>query len=212
MPASRSSSSAVRTSSRNSCCAKAKGATPTIRSIGASLTRRVRLISRRIVWAGADLATYPGEAVSLASATFNDAGVLGSHTAAIDWGDGTPVEAGTVNEELGFGTVGRLACLCGRGRVLRLCHRHRRRRSRRFGHADGHCCPPLGRGRDRRGLVRSGDSRGQPHRPTAQHHTGRASDVRRPYRRPRHSAELRAAVRSAVDRAATGLDPRGCER
>ena len=57
------------------------------------------------VWAGADLATYPGEAVSLASATFNDAGVLGSHTATIDWGDGSPVEAGTVDEEWGFGTV-----------------------------------------------------------------------------------------------------------
>lgn len=58
-----------------------------------------------IVEAGADLRAFAGDTVSLGSAAFLDAGLLGTHTATIDWGDGSPAEPGTVDEHLGSGTV-----------------------------------------------------------------------------------------------------------
>jgi len=50
------------------------------------------------VEAGADQTVNEGQTVSLAPATFNDLGTLDTHTATIDWGDGTAVEAGIVSE------------------------------------------------------------------------------------------------------------------
>ncbi|HJQ73752.1 MAG TPA: PKD domain-containing protein [Gaiellaceae bacterium] len=49
-------------------------------------------------------ATYlPGATVSV-SASFTDAGTNDTHTCTIDWGDGSPVTAGTVSESNGSGT------------------------------------------------------------------------------------------------------------
>ncbi|MFC1712585.1 PKD domain-containing protein [Candidatus Poribacteria bacterium] len=48
------------------------------------------------VMAGTDRRVYEGVPVSLASSVLSDAGTLDTHTAVIDWGDGT-VEAGTVS-------------------------------------------------------------------------------------------------------------------
>ncbi len=57
-----------------------------------------------IVEAGPDQDGAAGGTVSLAPATFTDAGVFDTHSAEIDWGDGS-VEAGTVSESNGSGTV-----------------------------------------------------------------------------------------------------------
>ena len=54
--------------------------------------------------AGADQTVNEGDAVSLALVTFTDVGMHDTHTATVDWGDGT-VEAGTLNETNGSGTV-----------------------------------------------------------------------------------------------------------
>jgi len=48
--------------------------------------------------AGADQTANEGAVVSLAPATFNDPGTLDTHTATIDWGDGTTVTVGVVSE------------------------------------------------------------------------------------------------------------------
>ena len=48
--------------------------------------------------AGANQTVASGAMVSLDPATFNDLGTLDTHTATIDWGDGSPVEPGTVTE------------------------------------------------------------------------------------------------------------------
>ncbi len=58
--------------------------------------------------AGTDRTVNEGDVVSLPPATFNDKGTLDTHTATIDWGDGTPVEAGIVNESP-FGPPGSTA-------------------------------------------------------------------------------------------------------
>jgi len=50
------------------------------------------------VEAGADQTVNEGQTVSLDPATFNDLGTLDTHTATIDWGDGTAPEAGVVTE------------------------------------------------------------------------------------------------------------------
>lgn len=39
------------------------------------------------------------------AASFTDLGVLDTHTATVDWGDGSPIEAATVNETGGSGTI-----------------------------------------------------------------------------------------------------------
>src|SRR6185312_4913860 len=60
-----------------------------------------------VVHAGDKVLADPGQSVSLAPATFTDLGVRDTHTATIDWGDGTVV-AGTVAEGVpgsGAGTV-----------------------------------------------------------------------------------------------------------
>lgn len=57
-----------------------------------------------VVDGGPDQVGYEDAIVSLAPAVFSDAGTLDTHTATIDWGDGT-VEAGTVVENGGGGTV-----------------------------------------------------------------------------------------------------------
>jgi PKD repeat protein len=56
------------------------------------------------VEAGADQTINEGDSVSLDPATFIDAGIADTHTAVIDWGDGT-VEPGVVTEAGGSGTV-----------------------------------------------------------------------------------------------------------
>jgi len=48
------------------------------------------------VEAGEDQTVNEGETVSLDPATFNDVGTLDTHTATIDWGDGTAPDAGAV--------------------------------------------------------------------------------------------------------------------
>ncbi|MFQ5933553.1 MAG: PKD domain-containing protein, partial [Dehalococcoidia bacterium] len=57
------------------------------------------------VEAGTDQMVDEGDAVSLTPATFTDPGILDTHTATIDWRDGSPVEAGIVGESAGTGTV-----------------------------------------------------------------------------------------------------------
>jgi uncharacterized repeat protein (TIGR01451 family) len=56
-----------------------------------------------VVEAGEKVLTAPGQPVPV-NATFTDAGVADTHTATIDWGDGTR-EAGVVSESNGSGTV-----------------------------------------------------------------------------------------------------------
>jgi hypothetical protein len=51
-----------------------------------------------IVDAGANQTIDEGSVLNLAPATFNDKGTLDTHTATINWGDGSPSEAGTVSE------------------------------------------------------------------------------------------------------------------
>jgi PKD repeat protein len=60
------------------------------------------------VIAGADQTVNEGDVVSLDPATFNDLGTLDTHTATIDWGDGTPIVPGTVTESP-FGPPGSTA-------------------------------------------------------------------------------------------------------
>lgn len=57
-----------------------------------------------VVSAGADQTVAPGTAVSLGALTFTDPGTLDTHTAVINWGDGT-VEPGAVTEAGGSGSV-----------------------------------------------------------------------------------------------------------
>jgi hypothetical protein len=58
-----------------------------------------------VVDAGPDQIVYEGQIVTLDPATFYDLGTADTHTATINWGDGTPVEAGVVSESNGSGTV-----------------------------------------------------------------------------------------------------------
>jgi hypothetical protein len=51
--------------------------------------------------AGADQTVDEGDTVVLDPATFTDPGSVDTHTATIDWGDGTPVEDGVVDQVLG---------------------------------------------------------------------------------------------------------------
>ena len=57
------------------------------------------------VGAGADQTVDEGTTVTLDPATFDDPGTADTHTAAIEWGDGSPAEAGVVIESNGSGTV-----------------------------------------------------------------------------------------------------------
>jgi hypothetical protein len=57
-----------------------------------------------VVEAGPDQSAQVGQAISLAPATFTDADTADTHTATVDWGDGTQTGA-TVNETNGSGTV-----------------------------------------------------------------------------------------------------------
>ncbi len=57
------------------------------------------------VTAGPDLTITEGDPVALAPATFTDPGTSDTHTATLDWGDGSPVEAGAVTEAGGNGSV-----------------------------------------------------------------------------------------------------------
>jgi hypothetical protein len=56
------------------------------------------------VEAGPDLTIRSGDTVYV-NATFTDPGILDTHTATIDWGDGTPAEPAEVSESNGSGTV-----------------------------------------------------------------------------------------------------------
>ncbi|MBL3619163.1 MAG: PKD domain-containing protein, partial [gamma proteobacterium endosymbiont of Lamellibrachia anaximandri] len=57
-----------------------------------------------VVEAGPDQSGALGDTIALAPATFTDAGVQDTHTATIDWGDGT-VEPGTLTQGAGSGSV-----------------------------------------------------------------------------------------------------------
>src|SRR5947209_15654859 len=57
------------------------------------------------VAAGADRTVDEGALLALAPATFNDAGTADTHTASIDWGDGSSKDPGLVTEANGDGTV-----------------------------------------------------------------------------------------------------------
>ena len=63
-----------------------------------------------VVGAGADQAATVGDTVSLDPATFSDAGANDTHTASVDWGDGTAgagtVGAGTVSGSHAYGAPG----------------------------------------------------------------------------------------------------------
>ncbi len=54
---------------------------------------------------GTDRSVNLGDSVSLDSTSFTDPGMDDTHTASIDWGDGSAIEAGTVTETNGSGTV-----------------------------------------------------------------------------------------------------------
>ena len=54
--------------------------------------------------AGPDASILIGEIHELASG-FSDPGILDTHSATIDWGDGSPIEAGAVTQGAGFGSV-----------------------------------------------------------------------------------------------------------
>ncbi|MBN2146019.1 MAG: hypothetical protein JW726_01480, partial [Anaerolineales bacterium] len=49
----------------------------------------------------ADQTALTGEAITLTLATFTDAGVEDTHTATVDWGDGSATEAATVDQDAG---------------------------------------------------------------------------------------------------------------
>ncbi len=58
-----------------------------------------------VVIAETELSTFELWAAPLTLATFTDLGVLDTHTAAVDWGDGSPLTAATVQESGGSGSV-----------------------------------------------------------------------------------------------------------
>jgi PKD repeat protein len=58
-----------------------------------------------VVNAGSDQSVTNGATVNLAPATFTDAGVLDTHTATIDWGDGAGPQPATVTQGAGSGSV-----------------------------------------------------------------------------------------------------------
>jgi len=58
-----------------------------------------------VVEAGPDAVADIGVPVSLTATTFTDAGILDTHTASIDWGDGSAPESGVVSEAGGGGSV-----------------------------------------------------------------------------------------------------------
>jgi PKD repeat protein len=62
--------------------------------------------------AGSDQTVNEGDVVSLDPATFNDKGTLDTHTATIDWGDGSVMDIGTVTESP-FGPPGSTAGMDG---------------------------------------------------------------------------------------------------
>jgi len=64
------------------------------------------------VEAGANQSVNEGDVVNLDPATFNDLGTLDTHTATIDWGDGTAVDVGVVTEAR-FGPPGNTAGMNG---------------------------------------------------------------------------------------------------
>jgi len=58
-----------------------------------------------VVNAGPDQSAHVGDTVRLAPATFTDADTADTHTATIDWGDGTALAIGGVSENRGGGTA-----------------------------------------------------------------------------------------------------------
>ena len=72
--------------------------------VGADTTQVTVSNVAPVVEAGAAQSTLEGTVISLAPSTFTDVGVLDTHTAVIDWGDGTVV-AGAVSQGAGSGSV-----------------------------------------------------------------------------------------------------------
>ncbi len=58
-----------------------------------------------VVDAGPDQVVFEDDTVNLAGASFTDKDILDTHTATIDWGDGSPVGPGAVTQGNGSGTV-----------------------------------------------------------------------------------------------------------
>jgi PKD repeat protein len=58
-----------------------------------------------VVEAGANQAVASGQIVSLAASAFTDAGSADTHTATVNWGDGTPTHPVAVAETAGAGTI-----------------------------------------------------------------------------------------------------------
>jgi PKD repeat protein len=78
---------------------------------GDSLSVTVRNVAPTVE-AGADRTAVEGQVVSLGSATFSDSGTLDTHTATVDWGDGTAAETVAVTETP-FGPPGAAGGLTG---------------------------------------------------------------------------------------------------
>jgi len=72
---------------------------------GGALTLTVNN-SPPVVDAGPAYSIRPGETVNAAPATFFDAGTLDTHTATVDWGDGSPVEKAPLTENVVGGDPG----------------------------------------------------------------------------------------------------------
>ena len=79
--------------------------------------------------AGSDQAASEGAVVSAGAISFNDLGTLDTHTATIEWGDGTATEAGVVGESP-FGPPGSTAGANGTASGSRV-------RGQRHVHGDG---------------------------------------------------------------------------
>ncbi|MDA0799258.1 MAG: PKD domain-containing protein [Chloroflexi bacterium] len=71
--------------------------------VGTDTTTITVLNSTPVVVAGANLLVNASDVIDTQITTFTDAGVLDTHTATVDWGDGTALATGTVDQ--GAGTV-----------------------------------------------------------------------------------------------------------
>jgi len=69
--------------------------------VGTDTTTITVLNALPVVVAGSNLLVNASDAIDTQVATFSDAGVLDTHTAMVDWGDGSAFDAGTLNQSAG---------------------------------------------------------------------------------------------------------------